>query len=121
MLCGAVVVLLYDTLGSIASQRFRFAYGRLAPGSYIIYAAVGFAAASVSHFWTGALSAAVVGVVDATAGWFISWQIGPGRPPEGTPVNEVTFLIMVPFLTALAVLAGGVGAGLAVAYRAWGG
>ena len=121
ILAGAGAVLAYDTLGSFASKRMGFAYRRLAKGSYVIYAVVGFCAALVGAFWSGVQSAAVVGLVDATAGWFISWQIGPGRLPEGTVLNEGKFLVIVVLVTLMATGAGGIGAGVATVYRAWGG
>ena len=44
ILLGAAAVLVFDTIGSLASRHFGFAYSRLMAGSFAIYSAAGFAA-----------------------------------------------------------------------------
>jgi hypothetical protein len=58
ILLGAAAVLVFDTIGSLASRHFGFAYSRLMAGSFAIYSAAGFAANAGG--WLRALSSATV-------------------------------------------------------------
>ena len=82
---GIVAVLALDTIGSLLSQRLRFSYTRLSPISFLIWAiAAGIStpvllsdpAKSIGLGW---LSGFIVGLVDSTLGWWISWKLGAGR------------------------------------------
>ena len=78
---SVVWVLAFDTGASIASRFFGISYARLAVVSLFSYIIVG---AIAGRYVQPLLAAAIVGImgaVDATAGWAISWSIGPGRPP----------------------------------------
>jgi hypothetical protein len=116
---GSVAVLLFDAIGSLVSKHFRFPYARLAPGSYVIWTAVGaFAAFSAldTLLARAAVAGWVVGLVDATLGWWISWQIGPGRPPaQLTRSGVATISILV---SVRAAVFGGFGGLLVWAFRA---
>jgi len=105
---GSLGILLFDTLGSLASKRFGFAYTSLTIGSMLIYAATGYFAGRTAPLATAALAAILVGVVEATLGWAISWKIGPGRTPSGllTPADVVTALLFVVFLAGACGAAG---------------
>ena len=120
---GSVVVLLFDTIGSLVSKHFRFPYARLAPGSHVIWTGVGaFAAFSALDALVARAAVAgwVVGLVEATLGWWISWQIGPGRPPAQLPgrltrsrVATISILVSI-----RAAVFGGFGGLLVWAFRA---
>src|SRR6266567_2383546 len=86
VLFGIVAVLTLDTIGAYLSQRLRFPYSRLSPISFCFWAtsaaiaswsAISDPAKSMGLGW---LSGFVVGLVDSTVGWWISWQLGAGRP-----------------------------------------
>jgi hypothetical protein len=83
---GVVAVLLFDTAASFAAKGLGFPYAYASIGSVLIYSMVGY----FSFRWSGlvrAIGAAIlVELVDATLGWFISWQIGPGA----LPTDQVT-------------------------------
>jgi hypothetical protein len=82
---GAIAVVVFDALASVAALQLGFDYTRAAFGSWLIYAAVGFLAARAGGGLPPALLAGIIlGLVDATVGWAVSWAVGPGRPPEGT-------------------------------------
>jgi len=68
ILIASVLVVLFDTVGSIASRQFGFAYVKLMAGSFLIYGAVGFLTAPLTTMIQGGLAAGVVGLVDATIG-----------------------------------------------------
>ena|SRR5688572_11170763 len=84
---GAVVVLAFDTLGSLASRHWKFSYAVLAPGSILIWSMTAAVVTTVAQAGVvesvglGAVSGAWVALVEATLGWWISWVIGPGELP----------------------------------------
>jgi hypothetical protein len=108
---GAATVLVCDTSGSLASLRFRFPYSRLTLGSFAIYFVVGFVTAASGSVVSAALTGTVVGLVEATVGWAISWWIGPGRPAD-YPVTGSRIVGMVVFVMMLGALFGALGGGL---------
>ena len=83
LLGGAIAVLAFDAIASVASQRLGFEYGSAAVGSGIIYTAIGFLAAGRGGVQAAALAGATMGLVDATLGWAVSWAIGPVQVPRG--------------------------------------
>jgi hypothetical protein len=113
---GVFTVLLFDVIASVAARILAFPYARASVGSYFIYLGVGFIAARVavhSRAKEGAIAAAVAGFADASAGWAISWIIGPGRPSNGTisPIQwAVTAIVVVLFAALIGFLGGAVGA-----------
>jgi hypothetical protein len=108
LLIAAIAVLAVDTIGAIASIHLGFAYSSLSPISMFIYAAAGFAAGRLAGLRAAVSIGAAVALIEATLGWFISWQIGPGRPPEEyAGVGAV--LIAIAVVTATGALFGLVG------------
>jgi len=77
---GVLAVLVLDTVGSLASRRFRFQYGSLSTISWILRIGTGFFAARYGNIKLSFLAGGLVAFIDATLGWYISWIIGPGRP-----------------------------------------
>jgi hypothetical protein len=80
--CDCVVV--FDAVASVASLQIGFKYVYASAGSYLLYATVGFLAARAGNEANAVAAGALIGVVDATVGWAVSWAIGPGRMPGGT-------------------------------------
>ena len=105
---GVVAVLLFDALGSFAAQRFGFSYALLTPGSLLIYGVVAALVARRREWVLGVLAATFLAFCDVTAGWAVSWVIGPGRPEGGLTPMTVVGAAMTAFV--LGGLAGGVGA-----------
>ena len=108
VIAGSLAVLSFDVLGSLASRQFGFAYESLISGSMVLYAAVGFAARRTTSIPMAILATVMVGMVDATAGWALSWWIGPGRPTDGTftMVNATAGAAFVAVLSATCGAAG---------------
>jgi len=78
----------------------------------VIYVAIGFLAArgaAVSPIATAATTASLVGLVEASAGWAVSWIIGPGRPPNGISLTLKRWIVAAVFVAALAAVCGVVG------------
>jgi hypothetical protein len=115
VLGGAVLIVAFDAIASVASLRFGFAYSKTAVGSWVICAMVGL----LAGFTRGGLRAAVVGgalmgLVDVSLGWVVSWAIGPGRIPGGGTLSPTRWIITAVFVT----LTSG-GAGVAGGIVAW--
>jgi len=116
IVAGCVVVVLFDLAAALAARRFEFPYVRASIGSCFIYLLIGFALGRrtlARSGRTGALGAAVAGLVDVSIGWAISWAIGPGRSPSGTlSVTEwvVTAVVVVAFAAVVGYVGGVLGA-----------
>lgn len=104
---GIAVTLLYDTLGALISHSAGINYGWFAFGSLGLYLIFGFLVAKRSWWVYGAAAGAVIGLVESTLGWAISWMIGPGKP--SVEVNALTIAVTVAFVTVSAAAVGFVG------------
>jgi len=105
---GMVAVLLFDAIGSFVSKQFGFSYALLIPGSLLMY---GLVAALVAHrrdWLLGLFAAVLMGLTDVTAGWAVSWIIGPGKPETGLTLMTIVGAAMTAFV--LSGLAGAIGA-----------
>ncbi len=101
LLLGSILVILFDTFASITSLHFQIDYTLFSAGSNFIYAYTGFYCAKYGSLLWSIVGAGVVGLVDSTIGWYISWLIGPGRPEiEMNSVEIFTTMIFVS-LTAM--------------------
>ena len=111
LLLGCGAVLAFDALASLASVAFGFPYVYAGVGSFLIYLLVGAAAVRYVSVRRSALTGALVGLVDATLGWAISWQIGAAgvRVVPLAPARMVWTAILV---SMLAAAVSGVGAAL---------
>jgi hypothetical protein len=105
---AGVAVLAFDTFGSLASRRFHFAYSRLMVGSFAIYVAVGFLTATEKSIGLSVFAGGMVGLIESTLGWAISWKIGPGRPAADHLATS-RILSTVVLVTATAGVFGGFG------------
>ena len=110
VLIGAgLAILIFDTLGALASNRLGFSYSSLAPGSFIIYAGAGFFGGWRAGWFGAVLAGAAAAFIESTIGWGISWALGPGRPPAGfTGVGSLLMtIVMVTVTGAIFGLGGG--------------
>src|SRR5579863_4391441 len=77
---GAIAVLAVDTVGSIISANSGFPFIAIRYACFVIFAVVGMAAGRACQRYVDAAAAScIVGLVDATLGMYISWEVGPGR------------------------------------------
>lgn len=106
------LLLVVDTLGAIASAKLGFPYSSLSPISLFGYAAAGFTAGRIGGRRAAAAVGSLVAFIEATIGWFISWRIGPGRPPaEYGGLGEI--LLAVALVTAIGSGVGWLGGAVA--------
>jgi len=83
---GALAVVTFDALASVASRITGISYVWATLGSWMLYASCGYAAARIGSraaISTAALTGLVLGLTDASLGWAVSWAIGPGRVAGG--------------------------------------
>jgi hypothetical protein len=93
------LILACDILGALAARRGWFAYRNLWPVQFALYVIIGFVAmlTLLDLRWVQ-LTGAITGFVEATAGWNITWRIGPGRLPDANPVSiGIVILSMTAF------------------------
>lgn len=93
VLLGLVAVLVLDTAGSFAARAFGFEYGLLALVSAMIYGATGYVVARRADRRAAVRAGAILGSIDATLGWGISWLIGPGRLPADQPGGPLALVV----------------------------
>lgn len=107
VIIGSLVVILFDTLASFASRQYELNYGKFSIVSFSIYSLVGFFAVKSISLVQAIAATGIVGLVDSTIGWYISWIIGPGRPQ--IEMNLKNKFIAIVFITMLASLSGFIG------------
>lgn len=80
---GAASVVAFDVLGSLICKATGISYDVLWPGSLLIYGTVAALVGWRRDWHTGLFAGFAMGGVDLTLGWWVTWMIGPGRPPGG--------------------------------------
>lgn len=102
---GVLGILLYDSIGALASRSFGFDYSWLIIGTSLIYVFIGFSITGTLAF--SLLAGMLVGLFDSTVGWYISWMIGPGQPQIEIGVPAIVLTIF--FVTFLGGVLGFIG------------
>jgi len=113
---GALVIVGFDLLASVASRTIGFPYSYATVGSWLIYAAFGFMIGRRVNVGAASLGVAIIAFVEATVGWAVSWMIGPGRLPNGIPSIGVFAMTVVLVATTTGAI---VGALAGVLGRVW--
>lgn len=98
---GAGTVVAFDAIASLGSRVLQFQYTSASSGSYIIYATMGFFAWRAGGFGFTAQMGAILGLVDATAGWAVSTLLKATTPP----MPDFTLLLWV--IVAITVMVTG--------------
>jgi len=104
IIIGSLIVILFDTLASFASRKHQLNYSKFSIVSFTIYTLIGFFAVKHISLAQAVAATGIVGFVDSTIGWYISWIIGPGRPQ--IEMNLKNKLIAIAFVTILASISG---------------
>ncbi len=71
-LIGVLLIALTDSIGSVLSRKLNFSYTSLYPISYLIFAVIPFFIAKKTNVKTAITYAALLGLFDASIGWWIS-------------------------------------------------
>jgi hypothetical protein len=107
---GCVAVALLDTAGALISRSTGFAYSWFVFPSLALYGALG-AVSSRRSIAAAAVTGLMVSLFDVTVGWWIAWQIGPGRLDLPWVNAWILFLVgasVVSFTTTVATAAGAI-------------
>lgn len=109
---GVAAILVFDLVASLASRSLGFPYTRAAWGSYLIYFMIGLLVAragGASSVRAAATAAAIAGFAEASLGWAISWQVGPGRLPPERALTVGSWVGIAIFVVASAAAIGALG------------
>ncbi|MGQ0541223.1 MAG: hypothetical protein ACT4O9_05140 [Blastocatellia bacterium] len=110
-LAGFVAVIAVSSFGALASRNLGFDYSWLIPISIAITAGVGFAVSKYVGLIYATFAGALIGLVNSTIGWYISWKIGPGDPQiETDALMIISVIIMVVSLDMIIATIGGLAA-----------
>jgi hypothetical protein len=98
LLASIALVLAFDSAAAWLTRGNPPVYRRLWPVQFALYVVIGFVAmlALLDLRWVEIVGA-LTGLVEATAGWAITWRIGPGRVAK---TNFVSIGIVVLSMTA---------------------
>ena len=102
ILVGSLAVISFDAVGSLASRSLGFKYKSLIFGSWLLYATVGYFVGRGSDLWSCAFAGSIVGLVDATLGWAVSWWIGPGHPTAELSASAAVSIVLIIVLSGAA-------------------
>ena len=116
LLLAAAMLLAFDVAASVGSIALGFPYASATYGSIIMYVGFGFLAALRYGFSRGVLLGALLGLIDATAGWAISWAIGPGQV-AASQFSFGAWALTLVLVVAMGAVFGLVGTGAAMLVR----
>jgi hypothetical protein len=104
ILVGVVAILAFDVLASLASRTLGFSYVYATPGSWFIYAVVGYAIGRIAPVSYATVGVVIVGIAEATIGWWLSWLLGPGRTQSGTITSTQVITAVVSIIVIAAII-----------------
>jgi hypothetical protein len=116
ILLALLAVIAFDALAAIASQTVGLPYAYAAFGSAFLYIFFARLIARSSGFWAAVLLGMAMGLVDASAGWAVSWAIGPGRLPPGS-LTVAVWLLTAVSVVVLGAVYGLIGGGISAITR----
>lgn len=112
LLFGILGVLIVDSLGSIASNKFNFDYSNLIPFTIVIYIAVGFLTTRKTNKITGIFLTTLLGLFDATVGFQISILLKANTMESDFELTSGLLIFTIIILTIFASILGWFGAWL---------
>ena len=89
-ICGLLAITFLDTIGAIASRKFKFLYTFLTVLSLMVYTALGYFVASNYNAGAAIMSACLVGIYDATAGWNICTRLNANFGLSDEQIEQIT-------------------------------
>jgi hypothetical protein len=89
-ICGLLAITFLDVIGAVASRKFKFLYTYLTVLSLMVYTALGYFVASNYNAGAAIMSACLVGIYDATAGWNICTRLNANFGLSDEQIEQVT-------------------------------
>jgi len=114
ILIGFLLILLVDSLGSIASRQMNFNYGHLSILTFTIYSVISFVITKRVNKKTAIISAALLGLFDATIGWKISIILQANTGSSKMIINPSLVIITIIFVIIISTLFGLLGSWIAL-------
>jgi hypothetical protein len=88
LLGSIALILAVDAAAAWLTRERPAVYRRIWPVQFGIYVVIGFVAMlALLDLRLVQIVGALTGLAEATAGWAITWRIGPGRIPKTNPVS----------------------------------
>jgi hypothetical protein len=111
-LLGAAVLMLFDIVGAIASDKFHFSEDALTLLTFLIYFAIAYEGARLRNYKVAVVFAVLLSLLDGTAGFAIDYWLGPKADQTGLTVGIwfETLLIVTAIAAFLGLMAGGIAA-----------
>ncbi len=106
---GILLITIIDALGSIASRKLDFNYGYLTPLSLGIYMLMGFMVSKEFGLTWAVISACIVGVFDATAGWQLSVALKANTGLDNEQLEKISLGYRIFGMIGIAALFGFLG------------
>jgi hypothetical protein len=113
LLLAAVAIVAYDAAMAWVSGALGFPYAYALVGSCLLYGTFGFLAARRFGMGRALLLGAWIGLIDASAGWAVSWSLGANRLAGGAP-SFGEWLPVAALVATVALVCAAAGAGLGV-------
>lgn len=92
---GFIVVIVFDSIGSILSRLLKFNYTWLTLGSILIYGSIGLLVAKNEGTLFALLACFLLGVIDSTVGLFISKKLKAYTPGVDLEDMDISFKFSV--------------------------
>ena len=90
LLIGIALIALLDTFGAVASRKLKFNYGLLSPVSFAIYTVIAYLVSKHHTIDITLCCNILLGMFDATAGWYLSFKLKANTGGTEEQVLEVT-------------------------------
>ena len=110
----SIVLVAYDTLAALIASAVGVSYNSFLILALVLFFFAGLLAGRKMRSWRGLVPVAIAAGVEATAGWYVAWLIGPGYVP-GWTVRALVVMAVESALVSICIGAVGVRIGLAVA------
>ena len=115
ILIGSAFIVAYDFLSALMSTATGIQYGFFSVGSFILYTVFGILVGLNSKWFLGLFAGAVMGLVEATIGWTVSWYMGPGKPT--VEINTLSIAATIVVVVLLASILGFVGGLISLLFK----
>lgn len=109
IILGVVIIILIDTIGSIASRVLGFDYGYFAILSALNYGMIGYLTTRYYNLSKAFVTGALLGLFDVTVGWQISFILKANAEGMEQEVGTGVWIVTMIFGIGFAVLFGQIG------------
>lgn len=109
ILLGIALIVLIDTIGSLASRKFQFNYAALIPVSLLTYGFIGYLIAGSADLNSVLLGCGLMGLFDSTIGWKLSLHYRANMELSEEEVTRTPVSVRIIMVLVIAFACGYVG------------